>query len=173
MKKISAVIALLLCSLLIAGCNGQPAGGNASVEELYNEIKGHISEDLRNLGFGDDDFDAEELPGYAVIDLKGEEADWVLAELNKDDVQEGFVIKAAMMLNSDQIILIKAAPGKVNEIKAVLEAEHAAQLDLWENYLADQAVKVRDTIISVQGDFIIYITYPDAEGIEAIFDDAM
>lgn len=173
MKQIGTIIALLLAGLMLAGCGGQPSGSNASVEDIYSEIIEFISDDLREAGFTDEDFEAEELPGYVVTDLKGDEAEWVLPDLNKDDVEEGYVIAAAMMLNSDQVIVLRAAEGKAQAVKEVLEAELAAQLDLWESYLADQAEKVQNTILTVQGDFIIYITYTDPEGIEEIFNNAM
>lgn len=87
-------------------------------------------------------------------------------------MEEGFVIKASMMVSSDQIALIKAAPGKMETIQEALEAELASQLALWESYLADQAEKVQNAIITIRGDIIIYITYPDAEAIEAVFNEA-
>lgn len=172
MKKIISILALSLIVLLLVGCSDKTPAANASVEDIYTSIKDQIGQDLRDTGFGDADFEAEELPGYTLIDLKGPDAEYALPELNKDDVEAGFVIKASMMLNSDQIVIIKAAPGKIEPVKEALEAELASQLALWESYLADQAEKVQNAIITVQGDFLVYITYPDAEAIEAIFNDA-
>lgn len=174
MKKISAILIILLAGLLAAGCaGGKTPAVNVPVDDIYDSIKEQIVADLREVGYQDADFAAEELPGYIVYDLKGENAEQVLAPLNKDDVQEGFVIKAAMMLNSDQIAIIKAAEGKVETIKAALEDELEAQNATWSQYLPDQAAKVTNTIISVQGDYVIYITYADAEAVEEIFLNAL
>ena len=167
MKQVS-ILVVLLCGLLLIGCTGG-AQGNVDMDDLFDSIKDQIQTDLREFGFGDEDFAAEVLPGYTIFDIKGEDADYVLPEMDKDDVEEGIAIKASMMLNSDQIVILKAAAGKVDSVKEALEAELEGQLELWENYLADQAAKVRETIITVQGDYIIYITYPNPEAIEDIF----
>lgn len=172
MKHTMALLIILALVIMIAGCSGG-AGGTASVDTIYASIKEKMVQDLKDAGYQDADFAGEELPGYIVTDLKGEGAENVLADLDKAHVEAGFVIKASMMLNSDQIIVIKAAPGKIGAVRKALEAELAAQLQLWESYLADQAEKVQNAIISTQGGFIISITYPDAQGIEAIFDEAM
>lgn len=171
MKKIIALLIIAALAMAV-GCSGG-AGKAASVEEIYAAIQEKMVQDLKAAGYQDADFEAEELPGYTVTDLKGEGADNVLADLDKDLVEAGFVIKASMMLNSDQIAVIKAAPGKVGAVQQALEAEQAAQLQLWESYLADQAEKVHNAIISARGGFIILIIYSDAEGIEAIFDEAV
>jgi len=171
LKKLVALLVLLVFAVMVVGCNGGGQGTDISVDDLYEAIKDQIIEDLRDLGFGDEDFAVEEIPGYTYYDLKGDDADYVLTEMDKDLVEEGFVIKATMMLNSDQIVVIKAASGKIDEVKAALETEQDNQLAMWEDYLADQAEKVRNTIIAVQGDYIIYVTYPDADAIEAIFTD--
>lgn len=172
MKRTIALLALTALIMATAGCAGG-AGKTASVEDIFAFIKEKMMQDLKDAGYEDADFEAEELPGYTVTDLKGEGAEHVLADLDKDLVEAGFVIKASMMLNSDQIVVIKAVSGKVGAVRQALEAEQAAQLQLWESYLADQAEKVHNAIISARGDFVILIIYPDAEGIEAIFDEAV
>ena len=173
MKKIGIVIALLMSGVLLFGCAGGGSATEGSIEEVLEALKEAITEDLREIGFTDADFDAEELPGYIITDILGEGGEYVLMEMDKGLVEEGYIIAASMMLNSDQVIVIKAASGKVNDVKAALEAEHAAKLALWEDYLADQAEKVRNTIIEVEGDFIYYITYPDAEGLEEVIIEAL
>lgn len=172
MKKTIALLTLLAMAILVVGCSST-GGSNATAEGIYAAIKEKIVEDLKEAGYQDADFEAEELPGYIVTDLKGEDAEHVLSGLDKEEVEEGFVIKASMMLNSDQVIIIKAVPGKLPSVQEALEAELASQLELWGSYLADQAEKVQNAIITTQGGYIISITYPDAQGIEAIFNKSL
>jgi len=170
-KKFSTIAAVLAIVILAAGCGGsKPAATEISMTDLLEDIKDLIAEDLREQGCTDQDFEAEELPGYAITDLKSEEGQWALPE-GSDDAVEGFMIKAGM-LNADQIIVLKATPGKAESFKSIFEAQKTSQLDMWESYAPQQAVKVEDTIIDVQGDYVIYITYADADGIEALFNNA-
>lgn len=165
MKKLF-VLVLSVLIVLAAGCAKTPA---PSIEEIYAAIKEQISADLREVGFTYEDFAEEELPSYFLADLKGEGADYILPDLNKEDVQGGYVIKASMNINSNQVALIQSVPGKTQAVRTALEAELASQRQLWDSYLPDQAEKVRNTIIPVKGDFIIYITYPDPASIEGVF----
>ncbi|MTI96231.1 MAG: DUF4358 domain-containing protein [Firmicutes bacterium] len=180
MKKIFPVLAIMLTGILLVGCGGSPEApdnppaGNpsvdASVDEIIEAVKARIIEDLEEIGYGEEEFEIEELPGYVIGDLTNdEEIDFVLPQLDRDLIVAGFQIRASMMLNSDQIIVIEAAEGELDAVREVLEAEHAAQLEMWQDYLADQAEKVENIIFAEAGNFILYAIYPDAEGIEAVF----
>ena len=116
MKRTIALLALTALIMATAGCAGG-AGKTASVEDIFAFIKEKMVQDLKDAGYEDADFEAEELPGYTVTDLKGEGAEHLLADLDKDLVEAGFVIKASMMLNSDQIVVIKAVSGKVGAVR--------------------------------------------------------
>ena len=166
MKKFFALATLLALISVQVGCAKSPAPSTA---EIYAALKEQIAADLREVGFTDGDFAENELPSYFLTDLTGEGQDYVLPDLNKEDVQEGYVIKASMNINSNQVALIRAVPGKVEAVRAALELELASQRQLWDSYLPDQAEKVHNTIISAKGDFIIYITYPDPAAIEEVF----
>lgn len=171
MKKNIALLCMLLL-LSVAGCGGGAPAREVSVDLLFDQITEKIEADLHQAGFKDEDFAAEELPGYIIFDLKGEDSDFVLTTVDKDKVEEGFVIAGSTMFNSDQIAVIKAVPGETDAIKKALEAEQQAQVELWEDYLPAQAEKVQKTIITARDDYLIYITYPDPEAIEEIFSKA-
>ena len=45
------------------------------------------------------------------------------------------------------------------------------QNDLWSQYLPDQYEIVKKTVLKCEGDLIVYITYVNADALEAIFDE--
>ncbi|HPZ90881.1 MAG TPA: DUF4358 domain-containing protein [Bacillota bacterium] len=166
MQKI--VAAAVLAALFLAGCSGAK-GGDADPAEIFAAIKDHVRADLEAAGYSDEDFQLQELPGYRIVNLQGADFEQLPPGIRPDDFREGYMLEADMMLNADRIILFQAEKGKAGAIQDALELYQAAQLQMWEQYMADQAEKVRNTIISARGDLVIYITYPDADAIVDIF----
>lgn len=176
MKKIVVVFAVLSLILMV-GCSSSGGSGNdVDMNQVMENVIARISEDLKEAGYTDADFEAEVLPGYFVIDLKDEELDFNPYDglIDLDKVEGGFTIQAAMMLNADRIIVFKVSDSDyLEELKGILEEEKQGQYDMWEQYLPDQFEKVKETIFEVEGDLIYYITYQDAEDIESIILDSL
>ena len=172
MKRV--FIGLLVFSLmLMVGCSSDGANGDTDIntDQLLENLIEKISSDLRAVGYTDDDFQGEELPGYIVIDLTDEELEFspYVDIIDFDKVEGAFTIQAAMMLNSDRITVFKVSDDSyLSEIKTILEEEKQGQYDMWREYLQDQFAKVEKTILEVEGNLIYYITYEDAEGIEDV-----
>lgn len=175
MKKILVGI-LVLSMLILVGCSSSDGASGGNIETVMDSIVERIQSDLRENGYGDDDFEMEDLPGYVVVDLMNEEEREYTAfagdVLDFSKIEGAFSIQAAMMLNADRIYVFQVKDSSyLSEIKAVLEVEKEAQYELWESYLADQFEKVKNTIFETEGNFLYYITYPDAEAIETIILD--
>lgn len=180
MKKLTFLIMTGIALFLLAGCAGEekPEENNISAEAIINNIKEHIAKDLEDNGIQDALVDGQ-LQAYIEADLSQENNsdDPTSAifiekmELDTSKLEEGTVLAAAMNINSDEIILLKAkSADDVPALKESLEKELAAQTQTWEQYLPDQYEKVQNNIIKVNGNYLLYVTYENPEAIVEIFD---
>ncbi|MCT8136712.1 DUF4358 domain-containing protein [Anaerobacillus sp. CMMVII] len=93
--------------------------------------------------------------------------------ISKEQLANGVVIAAMMNINSDLIILFEAADEKSAEsLKEVLEREKEAQVQTWSQYLPDQYEKVKNNVITTDGNFLLYVTYSDPEKIVDVFNSS-
>ncbi|MED1560831.1 hypothetical protein AJ85_06380 [Alkalihalobacillus alcalophilus ATCC 27647 = CGMCC 1.3604] len=186
MKNFLRLLTMALVVFTLIGCNsgdndeGENQSGEISLEEIFSSIKDQIAEDLQEAGLGEDVYVDGQLQMYIETDLTDETAtddplvEMLLENMKIDSSQlaNGYVLQAAMNVNSDQIILLEAADeAEVAALQEGLERELENQHRIWESYLPDQYEKVKNNIIKVDGLFILYATYDDAQKLEAIFDE--
>lgn len=164
MKKI---IAMLLCVFLLASFAGCSSEGSASYN--INDIMTAIEE-------------------VAPVTMGGEMDDDILTGIygiNMEDVEE-YVGKYSMAnVSSDEILIVKAAKGKAETIKAACEARREAKASGCEMYLEDQFLKAEAGRIVVKGDYVVFVIAGDNdviinegaekayEPIDAAIDEAM
>lgn len=128
-----------------------------------------ISLSLREMGYTDDDFADEILPGYLVLDLKSENPNPYNGLIDFDKVEAAFTIRSGWDTNADRITVFKLTDlNYLSVIKNVLEEEKAGQYEIWEQYIQEEFHKVKNTLIEIEGNLVYYITYSDAEEIEQI-----
>ena len=171
MKKLLVLALVLGLSVgLLAGCNNGGDGGDGSdkeVSDILDAIRDKIIADLRSQGWTDEDFEDDPLPGYT------------LEEVGADDLGfgEGLFVKAGVIragfLNADEIMVFEAKPGKANELKAFLETYLQERLEFWRDYNEMQAEKIENAIVKIQGNFVYYIVYEDAAGIDAAIGEVL
>ena len=120
--------------------------------------------------------------------MGGEMDDDILTGLygiNMEDVEE-YVGKYSMAnVSSDEILIVKAAKGKAETIKAACEARREAKASGCEMYLEDQFQKAEAGRIVVKGDYVVFVIAGDNdviinegaekayEPIDAAIDEAM
>ncbi|WP_078381699.1 DUF4358 domain-containing protein [Sutcliffiella halmapala] len=182
MKRFSSLVMLSLLVFIFAGCGSNAENKekdvNISTEEMLNEIKEQLAEDMKANGAGDDVYVDGNLQGYIEADLvKADETDPMVAiyfekmQLNKEELASGHVVAAMMNVNSDEIFLFEAKEKEhVDSLKAALEREKEAQIQTWEQYLPDQYEKVKNNVIKTNGKYLLYVTAQNPDEIEAIFD---
>ena len=171
MKKIISLSLIIISLFALVGCTERVnENGAVSFNDVVENIKDVIREDLKGFGYTDEDFAGEELPGYFELDLRNEEDRAMFDIFNENDFDDAYVIQPMMNLSSNLIIIVKAKDSaSVNNLKEGLEEVRDSQESLWSQYLPDQYEKVKNNIIKVEGDYLIYITYDDAEKIEEVF----
>jgi len=172
MKKILSFIISVLTIFTIAGCGKQAV--NVSVSNIITDIKGVIAADMKKDGVDEERFKDGKLPGYIKVDLTSEDNKFsVPIKINKDDIEEGYILASLINIRSDEIIVLKAKDeSKVADLKEKLEEEKQKQIKIWEQYLPDQYEKVKNNIIKTKGKYLIYITANNPEKIEEVFDKA-
>ncbi|MGM0836594.1 MAG: DUF4358 domain-containing protein [Bacillota bacterium] len=181
MKKFSSLAIISFLIFIMVGCSSpSPENGdsNVSIDDMLNDIKEQVAEDMKANGAGEEVYVDGELQGYMEGDLvETDESDPFVSiymekmELNKEELKNGYVLAPMMNINSDEIFLLEAKDeAQVESLKAALEREKVAQVQIWEQYLPDQYEKVENNIIKTNGKFLLYVTYENPEKIESIFD---
>lgn len=175
MKKLMYIFSLFL--LFLGACSNESSSDGSSLEEAFSEMKKVIAENSRG---SDGKLKDGQIEGYISSSLTGEDVhEWLKQYienmgLDLELLEEGYMLKSELDLNSDQIILLKAKNEKdVDQLKATLEKELEMQEQLWANYLVEQYKKVQKTIIKSDGPYVIYITSDDPEKMESIFDEKL
>lgn len=170
------VFTFMLALTTLVGCSSQGTSSKKeiSLEKLLTDMKEQIAEDMKKHGVEDALVDGE-LMGYIEGDLKSVE-DYTAAiilekmAVEKDAFAEGVVLAPMMNINSNQIIVIKAnSTDDVDTLKAALEKEHDAQVQMWSQYLPDQYEKVKNNQIVVEGNYLFYVTYENPDKLIEIF----
>lgn len=170
MKRIISLSLIILAVFNFVACGSKSDIKNVKVNDIVQEVKGVIIKDLRNVGIPEESFELEEVPGYLTLDLAKEEDRQMFNMFNQEDFESGAIIQQMMNVNSDLIIILKAKDNnKVDSLKKSLEEVKESQVNTWSQYLPDQYEKVKKNIIKVEGQYLIYITYADADKIEDIF----
>lgn len=173
MKKITIVLIVVFLIIMFAGCsNGVP---KVEVSSIVEQIKNQMAEDMKEAGILEENLKDGQLPGFMITDLTAEDTDPLFNyEINKGDIEQGYIIQQMMNVKSDLIIVLKADDKtKLDSLEKKLEEIKENQIGIWEQYLPDQYEKVKNNIIKSKGNYLLYVTYENPEEIEEIFDNLL
>lgn len=157
MKKVlSVIMALALSMTLFTACGGN--GNNATATYDVNEIVTKINDAVPVAMAGD--FTEEELT--------------MMVGLNSEDIASWAGKYAMVNVSSDRLIVIEAAEGKVDVVKAALETYKENVASQFELYLADQYDKAKAGRVVVKGNYVLLAILGDGqvvvdEGVEAAY----
>ncbi|AST90781.1 hypothetical protein BC6307_05525 [Sutcliffiella cohnii] len=178
MKKLLIILVSVIIFSLLVACNnkGEQAGKNVELETIWMEIKEHIAKDLEDNGI-ENALENGVLQLYVEANLTGTADEnptkqMILehTQINEESINAGYYLAAMMNVNSDQIILLQAKDrDHVEDLQASLERELEAQTQTWEQYLPDQYEKVKNNVIQVNGNYLLYVTYEKPDSIVEIF----
>lgn len=179
MKKLAGIFVVIMAVLMVA-CGNQSADESnkneateVEFEDIITNIKNQINTDLKAENVEDMSQVYQEVELTKTDDDSAADIWLEKMKLNPESLEKGTVIAALMSVKSDEIIVLEAKDEKqVSELKASLENELAAQVQTWEQYLADQYEKVKNNQIVTKGKFLLYVTYENPEAIEKAFNDS-
>ncbi len=83
---------------------------------------------------------------------------------------EDFVLKMpAMGVEAIEIFIAKVAPENIDTVKNAITARQENLLELWSEYLPEQAAVVENAQVVTSGDYIIFVVSENSENIVNIF----
>ena len=176
MKKLMMTAMLMLVLVLAAcGSNADKPDNNAgngsdepeetaNFEEVYNAVETAMVDALTEDG---DMTKEDALNCYIIDDLTNADSDDPMVEMTLERLEidpaqlaNGKFIAAMMNINSDEIIVLEAKDeADVATLKTALENELEAQDQTWSQYLPDQHEKVKNNVITTEGNFLLYVTF--------------
>lgn len=83
--------------------------------------------------------------------------------ITSDIAEESYGVAAMTMTSADNVIAVKAKPGKVEEVVAALERRKEDVIKSFETYLPDQLEKAQTGTIVVKGDYVFLLILGDYE----------
>ena len=146
-KMISLFTALCALAVLLVGC-----GGGDTETKQYNLDDVMAAVEAVAPVSVPADMDDDYLTGMYGINL--------------DDVEEYKGKYTNVSLSTDEILIVKAAKGKADTIKAACEARRTAKYDQAAMYDDVQAQKAENGRIVVKGDYVIFVVAGDETRIE-------
>lgn len=156
MKKVLSVIMAMALSLsLLTAC-----GGEEAVTYDVNEVANKIT---------------EAVPMAMAMDIPEAEVEMLITGITADDYVN-FVGKMSMAnVSSDRLIVVEAAEGKVDAVKAALEGYRDATAASFELYLEDQYQKALNGRVVVKGNYVVLAILGDndvilSEGVEKAYE---
>ncbi|WP_066496776.1 DUF4358 domain-containing protein [Abyssisolibacter fermentans] len=174
MKKILSLIFIIATLFSFVGCTEKAPEVNVPVKDIVASIKEQMIKDMKAAGVPEDMFKDGDLPRYMETDLTSEGQDPISKLFNKEDLEGGIVLQQMMNVKSDLIIVLKAKDeSSIDNLKASLEEVKKQQENIWSTYLPDQYEKVKNNIIKVEGNYLVYITYDNPENIITVFNNTL
>lgn len=174
MKKILSLIVIIATLFSFVGCTEKAPEVNVPVKDIVANIKEQMIKDMKAAGVPEDMFKDGDLPRYMETDLTSEGQDPISKLFNNEDLEGGIVLQQMMNVKSDLIIVLKAKDeSSIDNLKASLEEVKKQQENIWSTYLPDQYEKVKNNIIKVEGNYLVYITYDNPENIETVFNNTL
>ncbi len=155
MKKfVALLLAALLLVTMVAGCS--TTGGSSSSPSTKPATTPKEIVEAINAKF------AGEYTGITTaVAMPAELDDQVLTDLfhvNKDDVEEYFGEYSMSMTNSDQLVAIKAKPGKAENVKKALEQRKQDLISTYETYPVNGSLdRSQAAEVYVKGDYVFLI----------------
>ena len=163
MKKILALLlAALMASATLASCGNAGNGSSGSSSSVSSEA----DTNKESTATAEEVFDAinkafaDKYPGItgAINNMPAAVDDQLLEEQMgiSPDLYESYKGEiAGMMTNCDMLIVVKAKEGKVEDVKAALEAAKKAQAAQFENYpVMANDVRIEDSKVVENGRYV-------------------
>ncbi|MDD2441557.1 MAG: DUF4358 domain-containing protein [Clostridiaceae bacterium] len=179
MKRFTSfILAACLAVLTLAACApkapSQTTG--AGVDEIVAAFKARMVDDAKADNMTEEDLfgKGDEMMGAYFTEDMTVPADQrrIAVDVKSEDLAAGTGIQATFNVNAAQILVLEAASAdKVETIKTALNTMLDQQKELWSQYLPDQYEIVKKTVLKSEGNLIVYITYVNADALEAIFDE--
>lgn len=90
-----------------------------------------------------------------------------LMQLDLETVEEYYGYRSRANGTVDTVIMVKAKPGKVDTVKTDLEAHRDAMEESSQMYDSVEATKAKNALITVKGDYILFVMTGDHDRVEA------
>lgn len=149
MKLKRAIMAVFLCAtLMLSGCGTTKAP--SSSEPAKPALKADVT--LTSLLDG-----IREKYGFTMPEKVGDEVITQLLEINPDDVEEYAGYITMVNISTDNLIAVKAKPGKTEPIQKALEARRAFMEESFSKYLPDQYEKAKAGKVITVGDYVFLV----------------
>ena len=165
MKTMKRILALSLSTVLLLAllCSCGGGGGNADVTIDLNDLWNKIS------ALSDDEGPLSEM---AFIEATDDDLT-NLYGINAADL-DGYVVRVPMMnVNATEFFIAKVKDGKMDTVKAALEARQANLDTQWSTYLPEQYELVQNYKLTTNGSYIFFAVSKFAGQAEGLFNDAI
>ena len=160
MKKVKRILALSLSAALLlallCACGGPAADVTIDINALWDQIAalGEMSE--MPLTDTPEEFLSGDAFGIDTADL------------------EAYISKTPMMNTmATEFFIAKVKDGKMDTVKAALQARQANLDNQWSTYLPEQYEMVKNYKLTVNGSYIFFAISEYAEQAEKLFNDAI
>ena len=86
---------------------------------------------------------------------------------------ESYVGRIPMMnVHATEFFMAKVKDGKMDDVKAALEARQAALEQQWSMYLPDQYALVQNAQLVINGNYVLFCISEEADSVVSLFNDA-
>ena len=158
MKNVKRILALSLSAALLlallCACGGPAADVTIDINALWNKIE--ALGEMPMLGDTPEELLTGEGFGIDPADL------------------EAYISKTPMMnTNATEFFIAKVKDGKMDAVKAAIQARQASLENQWSTYLPDQYEMVKNYKLTTNGNYIFFAISEYAEQAEKLFNDAI
>lgn len=161
-RNFCVIFLCMLFACVCSGCKEKPPK-DVKVDKIINSMGEQIARDSELNNY-------KEL-NWQKIDLKKEEGKEILKsmELEPSRIKEGIYFLNPVNVKADCILVAKAEDKEsISEIKNALTKFKKSQEENWKNYLPEQYEKVKNAVIAVKEDYVMYLVYEDTAQLTSI-----
>lgn len=191
-KLLTLTVCLLLAVCLLTACSQKPSDSSANTSSQQTSTADPSSADT---SAAQDDSPAEsdsgaDTPAVGGLDMAAvvaaleakqpvamameissskEGSDDYMTDLfglNLDDIEDYYGKASLANVSSDVVMMVKAVPGKVDAVKAGLEAHRDNLAASFEMYLENQYLKASNGRVVVKGDYVLLVVLGDNDRID-------
>lgn len=158
MKKIFAVVLMLVLVLALTACGGKEETANeAPVQKQAAEVV--LSDIMAQFTF---DGEMLELAASDMLDLYG---------IEEADMKQFAAAVNTSGIDCDEVIMVEAVDADAaGRVKACLDARYQAKLNETENYLPDEYAVIKECAVTQKGNFVAMIVAPNAGDMVKVYD---
>ena len=161
MKNLKRVLALSLSAVLLLSLLASCGGGNENADVTIN---------LNDLW--------SKIEALGEMPMQMDVPDEFLADadnygIDKADLEDYIAKMPGMMVHATEFFIAKVKDGKMDAVKAALEARQVKLDAQWSSYLPDQHDLVKNYKLTVNGNYIFFAISEYAEQAEKLFNDAI